>query len=104
MLWANFQSKQLGYVESRKKVYVPEYNKKLRTPESFRDLRRRVQQGEHVVVMDFSGPRTKEGGVACARVTADLLRDKVEDTTTPSGHVYVVAAGLAGIALSSFVD
>ena len=103
VLWARFGGEQLGYVASRKTVYVPEYHKKMRGTASFQDLRCRVEQGEDVVVMDFDGPRTPAGGVACALLTLELLRDKIEDVATPFGHGYVVAAGLAGISVADYV-
>lgn len=103
VLWANARVQKLGYVASRKLVYVPEYDLKIRATPSFAALRRRVQQGEDVVVMDFDGPRTAEGGVTCVPISVELLRNKIEDERFPFGHGYVVAAGLAGIPLASFV-
>jgi hypothetical protein len=103
VLWVHFGGEQLDCVAARKKVYVPEYNEKMRVTESFRNLRRRVENGEDVVVMDFDGPRTPKGKVACKLLTVELLRDKIEDVTMPFGHGYVVAAGLAGVATADYV-
>lgn len=94
----------LDYEDSRKKVYVPEYDALMRATPSFLNLRSRVQAGEDVVVMDFDGPRAPDRGVACERVTVELLKRKIHDVATPFGHGYVVAAALAGIAVEDYAQ
>ena len=98
------KSRYLDYRTSRKEVYVPEYDALMRATPSFQNLRSRVEAGEDVVVMDFNGPRTPDRGVACDRVTVELLKRKIHDVATPFGHGYVVAAALAGIAVEDYAQ
>ena len=99
VLWAIHSAvdKTLGYIESRKKVYVPEYDALMRGTPSFRRLRQAVMNGSDVVIMDFDGPRAADGGVQCKELTLELLREKINDPSQPFGHGYVVAAALRGI-------
>jgi hypothetical protein len=105
----------MGYVESRKKVYVPFYHAFMKDCDSLKELRGRVERGGDVVVYDFDGPRLPrgktdcmdevalvDGDVACMPVSLDLLRDKINDEEHPFGHGYVVAAAIAGISVDEF--
>ena len=91
----------LGYVDARKKVYVPEYHAIATGTETFKELAAeavaRGPDGEPIVVYDFDGPRGADREPLCREVTVDLLRAKIADTTHPFGHGYVVAAALLGI-------
>jgi hypothetical protein len=93
----------LNYVDSRKRVYVPEYYGLIKDREMTRHWMQVVAGGTDVVVYDFDGPRDEDGGVACMEVTVDMLRAKIEDTATPFGHGYVVAATIAGITPDQYV-
>ena len=88
---------ELGYVESRKKVYVPEYYEMVRDNDVLAALADRLVGGEDIVVYDFDGPRARGGDVTCEEVTLELLQDKIEDVRHPFGHGYIVAGVLAGI-------
>ena len=57
-----------------------------------------------VVVYDFDGPRADDGAPECRELTLDLLREKINDMRFPFGHGYVVAALLAGVPPSEYVD
>lgn len=106
VLWAEHSDggEQLGYVESRKKVYVPEYDALMRATPSFARLRQAVKDGADVAVMDFDGPRSADGGVQCRELTLELLREKINDPSAPFGHGYVVAAALRGIPVARYVE
>ena len=93
-----FPGKLLGYVESRKKVYVPDYHAWIKDKSEVAELRARAQAGTPLVVYDFDGPRDEDKEPIAARVTVELLRQKIADQTTPFGHGYVVAATILGIA------
>lgn len=108
---------EMGYVESRKKVYVPFYHAYMKDSASIKALKERVDAGESVVVYDFDGPRLgagerdsmgnvgeKDGDVACVPVSLDLLIKKINDEKYPFGHGYVVAALLAGIPYEQFTS
>ena len=93
---------RFGYVESRKRVYVPRYEAFVNerehsrlTMEGLRDLVR--DQDRDIVIFDLDGPRTPEGEMECLEVTREMLRERIHDERHPFGHGYVVAAMVAGI-------
>ena len=67
-----------------------------------------LDKGTDLVIMDFDGPRipnqNKDEQVTCVEVTQELLREKINDPTFPFGHGYVVAAHLAGIEPSQYIN
>ena len=90
---AEFDGVRYNYIESRKNIYVPQYEALVN--EHILNL---FGNGEkEYVIYDFDGPRDDDGCVMCKKVTVDLLRHKIEDTRFPFGHGYVVAALIAGI-------
>ena len=94
----SFPDQLLGYVDSRKKVYVPDYYKHIEHGARLGDHRASLATGRDIVVFDFDGPRDESGQPLCKELTLDLLKEKIGDTTVPFGHGYVVAAAIAGIA------
>jgi len=101
VLYAKFDGHdaQMDYITSRKMVYVPEYAQLVKDREMTKVWRETVVRGESVVVYDFDGPRDEEGHVMWVEVTESLLCEKLNDTTFPFGHGYIVAALIAGIDL-----
>ena len=68
----------MDYVESRKKVYVPEYFSLMSTTESFLEFKTLVQTGTDIVVYDFDGPRTIDGENECREMSLELLKKKIK--------------------------
>jgi len=100
VLYARFEhapDEKMDYVTSRKKVYVPRYFELMKDREMAVRWKKMVEEGKDIVLYDFDGPRTEEGGVLCMEVTVDLLREKIEDVRHPFGHGYIVAGWLKGI-------
>ena len=99
------------YVESRKAFYVPDYIRTklhMNAAQSvFDHLRESLENGCDVVIKDYDGPRSIDpdthGAPLIKEVTADLLRDKINDTTSPFGHGYVVAAELLSIPKEDYI-
>ena len=98
---------RFGYVESRKRVYVPRYAAFVRnrpharqTLEGLQELVR--DQDRPIVIFDLDGPRDAAGRPECQRLTVELLRERIEDVRVPFGHGYVVAAMAAGIAEEAY--
>jgi len=87
----------MDYVESRKKIYVPEYYELMKDTESFSEFKTLVQSGADVVVYDFDGPRTIDGENECIEISLELLKKKIAETRHPFGQGYVVAGALLGI-------
>lgn len=93
-----FPNERIGYVASRKKIYVPDYYEMIKDKAHTSTLRALALHGEKpLIVYDFDGPRNEAGEPTIERVNVELLKNKINDTTTPFGHGYVVAATLAGI-------
>ena len=86
-----------NYVESRKKVYVPQYYNLIKDKKTLNELKDKVSSGLDIVIYDFDGPRTSSGEVCCCELTLELLKEKINDTRHPFGHGYVVAASVLGI-------
>lgn len=99
---ARFPGQELGYVESRKKVYVPDYYELIKNNPHLRHIREK-HQGQCVVVYDFDGPRHADGAPAIEEVTVDMLKRRINDERFPFGHGYVVAAAMAGILPEEYV-
>ena len=102
VLYCDWGNGPLNYMESRVQVYVPEYHAHMASTDMAAHWLERVQRGENVVVYDFDGPRLPDGTPTYAKVTPDLLREKLYDERHPFGHGYVVAAHLAGIPVASY--
>ena len=105
VLYAKFPhlNNNLGYIESRKQVYIPEYYDLIKNNVVLKDLKKRFNNGESFTVYDFDGVRNDEGHPICEEVTLDFLRDKVNDTRTPFGHGYVVAASILGLNPNNYI-
>ena len=103
VLHAVFQghAKPFDYVTARKMVYVPEYHKLATATDTFKELAaeaaKRGPNGPPIVLYDFDGPRGADREPLCRQITLELLREKINDTTHPFGHGYVVGASLLGI-------
>ena len=99
VLYAKFHhiNDNLGYIDSRKQVYVPEYYELIKDNSVLIDLKNRLTSGESFTVYDFDGIRDNNGNPTSAEVNLELLQDKILDTRTPFGHGYVVAAAIMDI-------
>lgn len=91
---------KMDYVTSRKNVYVPEYYNLIKDKELIEYWKKSLNEGNNLVIYDFDGPRTKEGGILCLELTKELLTEKINDIQFPFGHGYIVASCIAGINLS----
>lgn len=99
VLYAKFPhiNDNLGYIDSRKQVYVPEYYNLIKDNLVLIDLKNRLASGESFTVYDFDGIRDNNGNPTSAEVNLELLQDKILDTRTPFGHGYVVATAIMDI-------
>lgn len=94
---SKYDGKIYDYIGSRKAVYVPEYAKLAEQTPFFKALKRQVDDGQSVLILDFDGPRD-----GIMEVTVPNLVAKINDPSAPFGHGFVVAALLAGIAPSEY--
>ena len=102
VLYAEWNGNQYNYVESRKQVYVPEYYALIKDKPSIAKYQQLLQQGTNIVVYDFDGPRNADGRPQCIEVSTAFYIEKINDTTHPFGHGYVVAGAVAGLAPVSY--
>jgi len=97
-------TEKFDYVNSRKKVYVPEYYQLIKDKEMLKYWKEQYEKGQSITIYDFDGPRLHYGSVSCLEVTKDVLIEKINDTQFPFGHGYVVAASILGICISEYCN
>ena len=98
---ARFPGQEIGYVESRKKVYVPDYYNTIKNHSHLLEIRKK-HEGKCIVVYDFDGPRDKDGLPVTEEIDIEMLKRRINDERFPFGHGFVVAAALAGIAPEAY--
>jgi hypothetical protein len=105
VLYAVFDGndEQMDYVTSRKKVYVPEYYDLIKDRERVSHWKKHLEEGHDLVVYDFHGPRTDDGGVTCMELTKEVMIEKINDPSVSFGHGYIVAGCIAGILPEEYV-
>jgi hypothetical protein len=89
----NGRKETLDYIKSRKRVYVPVYASMVRDTEFFNLLKKQVDNGHNILILDYDGPRN----VDYLEVKIDMLKEKINDKSAPFGHGYVIAGLLASI-------
>ena len=87
----------MQWIQSRKEVYVPEYNILVNGRASTKELQTFVNSGKDIIIYDLDGPKEPDGTPATLEVTLDVLRQKINATDFPFGHGYIVAAMILGI-------
>lgn len=96
---AVYNQKRHDYLDARKKVYVPTYAKLVRYTPSFNALKKLLESGKDILLLDIDGPKDGPG-----KVTVEYLREKINDPKDPFGHGYVLAGLLAGIEPNSYCE
>lgn len=82
----------LGYVEARKKIYIPEYAKLVVGTDTFKRFRDMVERGEKLALVDYDG-WNYYGKYLTDPVT---IKDMVNDPRHRIGHSYVIKMLLQG--------
>jgi len=107
-LYAYWNDEKLDYIQARKKFYVPEYIRLLKMHPKFQSLKKLVDEGEKLLIIEVDGPREESlqyykdmYGVGddfiennTIEVTEDNLSIMLEDSKHPFGHGYCVAMAL----------
>ncbi len=88
-----YLGKQMGYIESRKKIYAPVYAKLVQETDAYKALKAKVDAGENVQILEIDAPDDNESYV----VTEELMIKRINDPNVPFGHGNVLAALLANI-------
>ena len=96
---------RLQYVDSRKRIYVPDYERMVIDSDRIAQLRElRSTAGPPIVVYDFDGPRAFDGTPICVELNIALLKEKIADISFPFGHGYIVAALISEITHQSYIE
>jgi hypothetical protein len=91
--WWN--NKLLGYIDSRKQIYIPKYIEAIKKSEEYQVLENMVAKGTKILIIELDGPNLDEfpNGLL---VTEKSINDALHNEKYPYGHGYVIAAQLAG--------
>ena len=98
-----YNGQAMGYVESRKKIYVPYYYYLIRDLPVIRAMRKEMEKGEKYMIVDNDGP-PREDYPNGMELSLENWRKMINDPSAPFGHGYVVAAVLAGFPESVFIE
>lgn len=80
--YAWWDGEKLGYIEARKKIYVPLYSRAVRKTEAYAKLRELYQAGENLYLWDFDGYDNEAKGMT--------LKQVANDPSRPMGHAFVL--------------
>ena len=95
--WIDNSVKEMDYITSRKKVYVPLYYEMMKDTEMALYWKKRVDEGENIVIYDFDGPRLSDGDVTCIQVNEKILQQKINDTRFPFDGISNANCGVASL-------
>jgi hypothetical protein len=98
----------LDYIAGRKRIYVPTYTSLVKEKTQFKRLKKRLQEGEKLLIIDVDGPKAQSldyyverYGVAhdwidrdSIAVTPENLQILLNDPKHPFGHGFCLAAAL----------
>jgi hypothetical protein len=91
-----WEGELLGYVASRKRLFVPCYARLLRANTTFKSLKKMVDTGTSVLLLDSDGPLLERFPTG-VEVTPESFVAAIEDESCIFGHGFVVAAVLADL-------
>jgi len=84
-----WEGERLGYVEARKRIYVPLYTKAVVRTQGFATLRALYRERGELILWDFDGYDHHELGMT--------LKEVLNDPTRKMGHAFVLAMILKGL-------
>lgn len=83
-LYSYWFGEKLSYLEGRRRIYCPIYERLVRKTEAYKDLEARVERGENILIIGYDGyPREGKTWKQC-----------FEDISRPFGHEMVIACML----------
>ena len=80
--YAWWKGKQLGYLESRKEIYIPLYSTAVKQTDAYQRLVELLKERGEVVLWDFDGYDRRAAGKS--------LQDVADDPLRPMGHSFVL--------------
>lgn len=78
--WWN--GEKLGYIEARKKIYVPLYYNSVKDTEAYAKLKELYHTEDIVYLWDFNGFDNEKRGMT--------LKDVINDPSRPMGHAFIL--------------
>jgi len=101
----------LNYIQSRKQIYVPLYCKLVRRARQFKELKKRVENGEKLLIIEVDGPHQeslsyykrnyKVGSKFIDKHTIKVnkknMKIMLNDDKHPFGHGYCLGMALLDI-------
>lgn len=91
------------YLSARKNIYVKNYFELVKDRNSIDICRQYLDNGIDITIYDFDGPKTESGEITCLELDDTVLGDKLNDTSYPFGHGYVVGAILLGLSVEELL-
>lgn len=101
--YARYNDEPMGYVESRKRIYVPLYYFLIKDLPVIGALRESLSRGEKIMIVDNDGPSRAQYPEGMP-MTVENWRKMIDDPSLPFGHGYVVAGILAGLPEDVMLD
>lgn len=107
----DYQGKMLDYVESRKKVYVPQYLEAVENKPRLASLKQKLDKGENLLVIEVDGPHKESMPYYREKyqvsddfivrdtilVTPENMKIMLDDEKHPFGHGYCLGMALLGL-------
>lgn len=89
-MYAYYKKRELGYIESRFKIYAPLYEKCIKkyAKESFKKLKQMVDDGKYIALFDFDGYYHYGKNMS--------LEDVIYNSRKKMGHSFVLLGMLTG--------
>lgn len=87
--FVDFGKRKLGYVEARKKIYIPAYAAAVQEQSTtFSKIEKAFESGNNIILRDFDGYDYIKMGLS--------VPDLIHNTKRPLGHSFVIMALLKG--------
>ncbi len=80
--YAWWNGEKLGYIEARKRIYVPLYASSVRKTVAYKKLRELYQTGDLIYLWDFDGYDNEAQGLS--------LKEVINDPSKPMGHAFIL--------------
>lgn len=100
------EGNKLNYIESRKKIYLPLYIKLAKRTKEFKLLKKKLEKGENILLIDIDGPKDIEYYIRehdvendfivnnTMLVTKKNIKIMLNDSKYSFGHCYCLALAL----------
>ncbi len=102
------ESDKLDYIQSRKKIYVPEYCRLVKSEKRFKELKTRLAAGENLLIIEVDGPHQESLDYYKTKysvsnnfiqnntmlINKNNIKIMLNDPKHPFGHGYCLAMAL----------